>query len=413
MNPASALSIRGLTMRFPRGGRTPRRRLLAELARAAAGRPARAGGGREDFTAVDRLSLEVAPGEALALVGRNGCGKTTTLKAVAGLLRPDAGEITVRGRVQALIALGAGFNDRLTGLENIRNNAAVLGFSGKRARGIVDAVADFAEIPGFLEAPVGTYSSGMRARLGFAVAVHLEPDVLLIDEILGVGDFAFQNKCFAHMTGLRQRGVTILLVSHSHNKVIQMCDRAAWLDAGRLRELGPAKEVVKAYIDSQTPGVETRTAKPAKRKKSAEPAAARGVFGPEHEPTGGLSNVTLDGPDAIDLHAPASFTYRFELDREVTGLNVTLSLFRDDGTLMTAVSTLNGDLLAAPCAGSVACRVDLPAVGFAPGAYAAGLAVHEGHGYLFRGVLHRFAVRPPERMTWGVVDLDPSVTVLD
>ena len=400
MSGPAAIEIDRLVKRYPRSGRTPARRLLGDLGRAALGLAPRPHAGADEFAAVDGLSLQVDKGEAVALIGRNGCGKTTTLRVVAGLLRPDAGAVRVRGRVQALIALGAGFNDRLSGLENIRNNAAVLGLGARQTRGIVDAVVDFAEIPGFIRSPVGTYSSGMKARLGFAVAVHLEPEVLLIDEILGVGDFAFQNKCFARMNAMLREGVTLLLVSHSHNKVVQMCQRAAWLERGRLRGLGPAKEVVRAYLDDASP------AGPADWK----PASA-GLFGPEHPADPAVSGLFFEAPAEVPLLAPAAWRYGFNLGREVTGLNVTLNVYRSDGTLLWVVSTLNGDLLAAPRSGPVRVSVDLPSVNLVPGRYTVGMSVHEGHGYLFRGVVGGFTVLGGDKLTWAIADPDARVTV--
>jgi ABC-type polysaccharide/polyol phosphate transport system ATPase subunit len=205
---------------------------------------------REDeFWAVRDLSFKVFPGEAVALIGRNGCGKTTTLRVIAGLLKPDAGRVVVRGRVQALIALGTGFNPKLSGRENIYNNAAVLGLNRLETNEIIDTIIDFAEIGEFLDSPFSTYSSGMKARLGFSVAVHLNPDILIVDEILGVGDFAFQNKCAAKINEIQQSGVSILLVSHAHQTVRQLCHRAFWLDGGVVRAEGDSADVVEAYLE--------------------------------------------------------------------------------------------------------------------------------------------------------------------
>ena len=189
---------------------------------------------KDEYWAVKDLSFKLYEGESIAFVGRNGCGKTTTLKMLAGLIKPDKGKVTIHGRVQALIALGAGFNPRLSGRDNIFNSAAVQGFSRKETQLIVDEIVDFAELEDFIDSPVQTYSSGMHARLGFAVAVHLKPDVLLIDEILAVGDFSFQNKCFAHMQKLKKSGVSIILISHSHTHIIQMCDNCFWLEKGNV-----------------------------------------------------------------------------------------------------------------------------------------------------------------------------------
>ncbi len=189
---------------------------------------------QDEFIAVNDLSFALYPGDSFALIGRNGCGKTTTLNMLNGTLKPDAGKIIVDGRIQALIALGAGFNPKLSGRENILNAAAVLGLNAKETRAIIDEVVDFAELDDFIDSPVQTYSSGMYARLGFSVAVHLRPEILLIDEILSVGDYAFQNKCFGKMQELKKSGVTIVLVSHAHTRVIQLCEQAIFMHQGWL-----------------------------------------------------------------------------------------------------------------------------------------------------------------------------------
>ena len=189
---------------------------------------------KDEFLAVDNVSFQLYPGDTFALIGRNGSGKTTLLKMMNGLTKPDGGKVTVRGRAQALINLGAGFNANLSGRDNIFNSAALMGMSQKRTRAIVDEIVEFAELEDFIDSPLGTYSSGMKSRLGFSVAVSLKPDILFVDEILSVGDYAFRNRCFARMQQLKRQGVTIVLVSHSHNSVIQLCQRAMWLHKGSL-----------------------------------------------------------------------------------------------------------------------------------------------------------------------------------
>ena len=203
---------------------------------------------KDEFYAVNDVSFELSPGDTFALIGRNGSGKTTVLKMLNGLIKPDGGRITMAGRVQALINLGAGFSPRLSGRENIFNSASLMGLNHQETSSLLDAIIDFSELEDFIDSPVGTYSSGMNARLGFSVAVHLQPDILLIDEILAVGDFSFQNKCYARMEELKRNGVTIVMVSHSHGKVIQMCDQALWLHEGQVRHQGSAQESVKAYL---------------------------------------------------------------------------------------------------------------------------------------------------------------------
>lgn len=192
--------------------------------------------GREHFTALDGINLRVNFGEAVGLVGHNGCGKTTLLQIIAGILQPNRGWVCIRGRVAPLIQLGVGFHDELTGLENLYLNASLYGFRNADIRKKVDAIVSFAELEQFIDTPLKHYSTGMQMRLGFAIAVHLEPQILLADEILAVGDQNFQEKCFARMTELRRNGMTLILVSHSTTQVDQFCDRFVRLDHGRIIE---------------------------------------------------------------------------------------------------------------------------------------------------------------------------------
>ena len=187
-----------------------------------------------EFLAVDDVSLEVRPGECLALIGCNGAGKSTLLRMLNGLIRPDAGRITIRGRVGALIELGTGFNPILTGRENVYINGAILGLSKSAIDKRFDEIVAFADIADFIDAPVQSYSSGMRVRLGFAVAAHIEPNLLLVDEVLAVGDIAFRMKCFKRILTLKERGTAIVLVTHQMPDVSRVCARAILMDQGRI-----------------------------------------------------------------------------------------------------------------------------------------------------------------------------------
>jgi len=200
-----------------------------------------------EFWALEDVSFAVERGESLGLVGHNGAGKTTLLKLINGLVKPSAGMITVRGSVRALIALGAGFNPVLTGRENIRVASAVLGFSEQETRDQFDAIVAFSELEEFIDAPVQTYSSGMAARLGFAVAVHTRPDILLVDEVLAVGDLRFGMKCFQKIAEFRAGGGAIILVSHNPYTIRTNCDRVAWLEHGKVREIGEVTDICDAY----------------------------------------------------------------------------------------------------------------------------------------------------------------------
>ncbi len=200
-----------------------------------------------EFMAVNHISLDIYPGEVFGVIGQNGAGKSTLLKVAARVLPPTEGRVVIKGWTAALLELGAGFHPELTGRENIFLNGAILGFTQKEMAALFDQVVDFSELGEFIEAPMRTYSSGMWTRLGFAVATVQRPDILLVDEVLSVGDEAFQKKSFRRIQEFREKGTTILLVSHSMDAVETMCQRAAWLDHGVLKFLGEPKDVINAY----------------------------------------------------------------------------------------------------------------------------------------------------------------------
>jgi len=200
-----------------------------------------------EFMAVNHISLDIYPGEVFGVIGQNGAGKSTLLKVAARVLPPTEGRVVIKGWTAALLELGAGFHPELTGRENIFLNGAILGFTQKEMAALFDQVVDFSELGEFIEAPMRTYSSGMWTRLGFAVATVQRPDILLVDEVLSVGDEAFQKKSFRRIQEFREKGTTILLVSHSMDAVATMCQRAAWLDHGVLKFLGEPKDVINAY----------------------------------------------------------------------------------------------------------------------------------------------------------------------
>jgi len=200
-----------------------------------------------EFWALRDIWLEVGRGEAVGIIGRNGSGKSTLLQILAGTLRPSEGEVDVRGRVAALLELGSGFNPDFTGRENVLLNGAILGIDGQEIARRFDEIASFADIGPFIDQPIKTYSSGMVVRLAFAVQALLEPDVLIVDEALAVGDEAFQRKCFGLLERFRTRGGTLLFVTHSTQTVVKLCSRAFLLDSGRLLCHGPSKPVVDVY----------------------------------------------------------------------------------------------------------------------------------------------------------------------
>jgi ABC-2 type transport system ATP-binding protein len=204
----------------------------------------------EDFWALRDVSFEVLEGETFGLIGENGSGKSTMLKCLTKILRPDHGSVAVRGKVSALLELGAGFHPELSGRENVFLNGAILGLSQKELRRRFDGIVEFAGIGPFIDEPVKNYSSGMYVRLGFSVAINVDPDVLLVDEVLAVGDEAFQRKCNEKFAELRANGKTIVLVSHGLGVVQNLCDRVAWFSHGHLLKIGAPREVIEAYTDT-------------------------------------------------------------------------------------------------------------------------------------------------------------------
>jgi ABC-type polysaccharide/polyol phosphate transport system ATPase subunit len=205
---------------------------------------------RDTFWALRDVSFEVQPGESVGLIGPNGSGKSTILRLVGAIMRPTRGRVRVHGVVSALIDLGAGFHPEFTGRENVFLYGALLGLSSEQVRKRFDAIVDFAELRQFVDAPVKHYSSGMLMRLAFSIAAHVEPDVLLVDEVLAVGDEAFQKKCLARVGAMQRQGVSILYVSHALDTVSAVCDRVIWLERGRCRAIGTPGAVIHSYLAS-------------------------------------------------------------------------------------------------------------------------------------------------------------------
>ena len=199
------------------------------------------------FTALEDVSFSINKGESVAFIGRNGAGKSTTLGLIAGVMRPNVGQIKVSGRVSPLLELGGGFHPDLTGRENIQLNGVLLGLSRKHLATKIPSIIEFSELGAFIDQPVRTYSSGMLARLGFSVVAHLEPEILLIDEVLAVGDAPFQAKCREKMREFKQNGVTIILVSHNPADVEALCDRVIWIENHRVRHDGPTSTVLPLF----------------------------------------------------------------------------------------------------------------------------------------------------------------------
>jgi ABC-type polysaccharide/polyol phosphate transport system ATPase subunit len=214
---------------------------------------------KDRFQALRDVSFEVHQGETVGIIGTNGSGKSTVLKLITGIIKPTAGQVTVRGRMSPLIELGAGFHPEFTGRENVFLNGAILGVPKKRLQAAFDDIVAFSEIGAFIDQPVKTYSSGMYTRLAFSIAIHVDPDILVVDEVLAVGDEAFQRKCLQRVHAFREAGKTILLVAHSQQQIAEVCDRVIWLDKGAVRMDGPPAEVLAAYANRNQAPVESLT----------------------------------------------------------------------------------------------------------------------------------------------------------
>jgi ABC-2 type transport system ATP-binding protein len=277
----------------------------------------------EEIKALEDVSLSIPPGQVLGVIGRNGSGKSTLLKLLAGILSPDSGEIEMGGRICSLIELGAGFVPEYTGRENVYLYGALLGMDKARVEERFQQIVEFSELESFIDAQVKNYSSGMYMRLGFAVAVHLDPQVLLLDEVLAVGDAAFQQKCFAHMESLRARGCTIILVSHDLEAVRSFCERVIWLDHGHVAGDGDPAHTIQAYFDGLASYDHARE----------DQRLASGPLGQELRIVG-ARYLDADGNETRSVRSgePLTIEVGCEAPRAVEALAGGVTVFRNDGT---------------------------------------------------------------------------------
>jgi ABC-type polysaccharide/polyol phosphate transport system ATPase subunit len=266
----------------------------------------------EEFKALRDVSLEVREGEVFGIIGHNGAGKSTLLKVVSRVMRPTRGRVWVKGRVAPLLELGAGFHPELSGRENIFLNGTLLGYTRAEMERLLGGIVDFAELWDFIDAPLRTYSTGMAVRLGFAVATATRPDILIVDEVLAVGDEQFQEKCAERMSEFRRSGTTILLVTHDSNMALKICDRAAWLDHGQLRTVGEAGQVIDQYHEAyRLPAVESEVEEPVVEGEVEEPVVESAE---EAEPSPQFAD--LDSWELLSLEEKVErkdWFYRFDL----------------------------------------------------------------------------------------------------
>jgi ABC-type polysaccharide/polyol phosphate transport system ATPase subunit len=332
------------------------------------------------------LSFAVDRGEAFGIIGRNGSGKSTILKLISGILKPSSGKISVYGRIAALIELGAGFHPEITGRENIYINGIMLGLTRRDIDQRFDKIVEFSGIGEFLDQPVKTYSSGMYVRLGFAVAVHVDPDILIIDEVLSVGDEEFSAKCVAKIQEMKYRGVTLVFVTHQLDQVRTLCDRALWLDHGRLEAIGDPMRVVDAYLQEVS-----GTAAPAEQPPSPPPVEEKKSDAEEERWGSGeivIKRVSLTDHESRELVAVGAGTpvivdldvdTRVEQDDFVFGIGI----YHADGTLVYGTNTDVEGYAPQQIEGRVRVRFVIASLDLVAGTYRLDVAVHTRNGRAF------------------------------
>jgi len=372
----------------------------------------------ETFAALDHVSFSVAAGRTYGIVGRNGSGKSTALKLVAGITKPTSGAVKVEGRVSALIELGAGFHPEISGRENVFINGIMLGLSKREIARRFDEIVEFAELENFIDAPVKTYSSGMYMRLGFAVAIHVDPNVLLVDEVLAVGDEGFTHKCLDKFAEFKRRGKTILIVTHSLGVVEKFCDEALWLDAGKVKLVGDPKRVVDTYLSDVAESEEQALAGADRRARAAAgdplraPAdlnmdegdlppsmfwANTGRWGSREVEITSVELVGADGRDrnAFQLGSPMTVRMTVRAAQPVSDFAFGIGIFNAEGVLCYGTNTGVEEMTSDRLAGEGVIEFHMDRLDMVEGTYKLDVAVHRSNGrpYDYHRQLHTFRVR--------------------
>jgi ABC-type polysaccharide/polyol phosphate transport system ATPase subunit len=378
----------------------------------------------ETFPALTDVSFAVPRGSTYGVIGRNGSGKSTALKLVAGITKPTSGAVRVDGRISALIELGAGFHPEISGRENVFINGIMLGLSKRQVQERFDEIVDFAELREFIDAPVKTYSSGMYMRLGFAVAIHVDPDVLLVDEVLAVGDEGFTHKCLDKFSEFRRRGKTILLVTHSLNLVERFCDEAIWLDGGRAMSLGDPKRVVGAYLTAVEASEEELLAVSTARavedasesKEINDNKGTKAAPGHPLDPTSTdmfrategrwgareieITDVQFLGSDRKPAHVfhtgdPMSVVVKVRAKQPTDDFVFGIGLFNADGVCCYGTNTYLEELSPRRLSGDAEATFAIDSLDLVEGTYKVDVAVHkrDGYPYDYHRLLYTFRVK--------------------
>jgi ABC-type polysaccharide/polyol phosphate transport system ATPase subunit len=378
----------------------------------------------ETFTAVRDVSFTVPAGRTLGVIGRNGSGKSTMLKLVAGITKPTQGSVKVNGRISALIELGAGFHPEISGRENVFINGIMLGLSKREVARRFDEIVDFAELKDFIDAPVKTYSSGMYMRLGFAVAIHVDPDVLLVDEVLAVGDEGFTHKCLDKFAEFKRRGKTILLVTHALSMVERFCDEALWLDGGARQGMGDPKRIIDAYITAVERGEEALLAAgDARAQESATPVspdepasavlpdhpvetaaapanmflAAEGRWGSREVEITDVALSTGAGEPAHVFHSGDRLDIRIRIRAPlpIEDFVFGLGLFNAEGVCCYGTNTNIEEFKSESLHGDAEVTITIDSLDLVEGTYKVDVAVHrlDGYPYDYHRLLYTFRVK--------------------
>ncbi len=378
---------------------------------------------KETFLALDDVSFTVPKGSTFGVIGRNGSGKSTALKVIAGITKPTGGSVAVQGRISALIELGAGFHPEISGRENVFINGIMLGLTKREIHERFDEIVEFAELKDFIDAPVKTYSSGMYMRLGFAVAIHVNPDVLLVDEVLAVGDEGFTHKCLDKFSEFKRRGKTILLVTHSLGLVERFCDDAVWLDHGQKLAEGDPKRVIGAYlinVESAEEGYLAETDARAQEEVAvveappAAPDAGADAAGPDSGPQNmfqanegrwGSGGVAITGVTLRDAAGEAGHVFQsgeamtvelaLKAERPCDDFVFGIAMFNTDGTCVYGTNTDIEKYDADELSGEAAVRFVIEALDLVEGTYKLDVAVHKKDGapYDYHRLLYTFRVK--------------------
>jgi ABC-type polysaccharide/polyol phosphate transport system ATPase subunit len=353
------------------------------------------------FEALKGVSLTVQAGRSVGVIGRNGSGKSTLLKLVAGIGRPTSGTLSVAGRVSALIELGAGFHPEISGRENVFINGMMMGLSKQEMAARFDDIVAFAEIGDFIDAPVKTYSSGMYMRLGFSVAIHVDPDVLLVDEVLAVGDEAFTHKCLDRFAELKLRKKTIVLVTHTLDLVTRLCDEAVWLDAGVIRAQGDPKRVVDAYlldVAARENQAGAAASAPVLHNAATQDmnTAGQGRWGSREAEITGVAIRRADGTTAHVFRAGEAMSVALTVHapRPLQDFVFGVAIFTADGVCCYGTNTQIEGAAPAELAGTAEVVFSIDSLDLVAGMYRLDVAVHRADGvpYDYHRLLHSFRV---------------------